>query len=259
MFEAKIKEPTNLETALKNILEIHEHDFEPGERDLKNILVQTVSLALEPLWQSDWNHEQFVKFLKELALKLKFTLFSQITTPNPILAGPLFQALRHTIHEPAIKELYLNLLATAMNKTVAHEAHPAFVEMIRQMTPDEVALAKYLCAGSKFCPTITVRLLKDGVGTLVVLRNFSLIGLAAECTHPELAPAYLDNLARLNLIEVHSNKEYADPGVYKSLENHPQIIDLTQNINLNQQQQALLERGLARVTSLGLLFYKSCF
>lgn len=253
-----LKEPIDLDEVLKKVFEGDEPEFKLSENDLKDVFVQSISRALEPFWESAEAQRGYVEFLRDLALKLKYVPLAKIVTPNAAIAGPIFSGLRYSVQDADTRELYLALLATAMNGETAHEAHPAFVDMIRQMTGDEIALARHLCAGHKFCPIITVRLLQDGVGTLVVLRNFSLIGLEAGCSHPELAPAYLDNLGRLNLLEVQSSKEYADRQVYKGLENHPQIVDLIRAIDRNAEQQAILERGLVRVTSLGLLFHKTC-
>jgi len=62
----------------------------------------------------------------------------QIVVPKPNVAGPALEALRYTWHEETLSDLYANLLAaSSMDKSTADGAHPAFVEIIRQLTPDE--------------------------------------------------------------------------------------------------------------------------
>jgi hypothetical protein len=48
--------------------------------------------------------------------------------------------LSYTFEEPSLKDLYLNLLATASDDRRADQAHPAFAEIIKQLTPDETKL-----------------------------------------------------------------------------------------------------------------------
>ena len=39
--------------------------------------------------------------------------------------------------------MYVNLLETAMDKETAANAHPAFVEVVRQMVPDEAKIVQF--------------------------------------------------------------------------------------------------------------------
>ena len=60
--------------------------------------------------------------------------------PPPYIAVPAVEALRYTAEEPALCEMYLHLLATAMDSRTVPLAHPAFAEIIRQLTPDEARI-----------------------------------------------------------------------------------------------------------------------
>jgi hypothetical protein len=54
--------------------------------------------------------------------------------PKPSIAAPALQALAFAHEEPDLKDLYLKLLACAMDSRNSSKAHPAFVEIIRQLT-----------------------------------------------------------------------------------------------------------------------------
>jgi len=56
-------------------------------------------------------------------------------TAIPTLAGLQLTA---EVHE--IREMYLNLLSSSMYKQTASKVHPAFAEIIRQLTPDEARI-----------------------------------------------------------------------------------------------------------------------
>jgi len=55
----------------------------------------------------------------------------------PSIALPVLMDLRFMEDENPLTELYLNLLARAIDKERCSEAHPAFVKIIEQMSPDE--------------------------------------------------------------------------------------------------------------------------
>ncbi len=61
----------------------------------------------------------------------------------PSIALPILMDLRFMEDDNPLTELYLNLLARAIDKERCSEAHPAFVKIIEQMSPDE-AMVMYV-------------------------------------------------------------------------------------------------------------------
>jgi hypothetical protein len=49
------------------------------------------------------------------------------------VAGPTIEALRFAADEPTLRELYASLLATSMTSSSRNKAHPAFVDIIKQL------------------------------------------------------------------------------------------------------------------------------
>jgi hypothetical protein len=130
-----------------------------------------------------------------------------LITPPLHIAGPTLESLRYTGAIPPLRQMYENLLATAMDAESVEQAHPAFVEIIRQLTPDEAGIlerlatrkasqVKYITVAFRnsqeeaFGPTLTYRVIRDSLAILQPsdhFRRFTLI------------PSYLDNLERLQL------------------------------------------------------------
>ena len=54
--------------------------------------------------------------------------------PKPSIAGPALQGLAFSIDENELKNLYLQLLKTAVDGRVFEKAHPSFVEVIKQIS-----------------------------------------------------------------------------------------------------------------------------
>jgi hypothetical protein len=60
--------------------------------------------------------------------------------PPPYIGGPVLSSLLFIEDSNPLQDLYLNLLARAIDKDRQDEAHPAFVHILSQMSPDEAVL-----------------------------------------------------------------------------------------------------------------------
>src|SRR5688500_12654411 len=69
-------------------------------------------------------------FEKDFAPKAQRIPPERFVEPKLAIAGPALQGLAFQHEEPPLKEMYLNLLASAMDSRSASGAHPAFVEVI---------------------------------------------------------------------------------------------------------------------------------
>lgn len=62
----------------------------------------------------------------------------------PQLAGSVLEGLRYVREDDLIAELFINLLARAIDRDRVAEAHPAFASIISQLSPDEALILYYL-------------------------------------------------------------------------------------------------------------------
>jgi hypothetical protein len=158
--------------------------------------------------------------------------------------------------------MYANLLAASMDIRTASGAHPAFVEIIRQLTPDEARIVRLFAYPRPF-PLITVRWdykaqTDTERGGQDVLLNFSLLGYEAGCEFPQLTPAYIDNLCRLGLAEIPTFFEYTAVGVYDPLEKRPEVLAVKESLEANEKWNVTIQRRGLRVTILGKQFCHVC-
>ena len=251
--------------AVKGIAEavpIYQDLAQPAVRELGKGLhtaAKTIHIVLAPVKALVWGYEQLEDFLSsKVAEKLSETPQDEIVGPKPHVAGPALEALRYAGHEEALRELYANLLAASMDIKTASMAHPSFVEIIKQLTPDEARLLSHFASAHRL-PIITVwtDMREPGQGGVEVLVNFSLFGRDAQCEHSHLTPSYLDNLARLGLIEM-PDSHYTAPGAYDELENHPTVTEVKNQVANMEDRNARIDRGLIQITQLGRQFIKAC-
>jgi hypothetical protein len=255
--------------ALKGIVEavpVYEDAIQPAAKEIGTALqtvAKTIHIVLAPISALVWGYEQIQDFVStRVATKLKDVPPENIVTPKPNVAGPLLEALRYTGHEESLREMYANLLAAAMDNRTAHGAHPAFVEIIRQLTPGEARLVSLLAQDRPF-PLINVRSefkveTLDKRGGHDSLVHFSTLGLEAGCEIPSMTPSYLDNLCRLGLAEIPAFLQYVAPGIYEALESQPEVELVKRQIEEDPAMKASIERKGLQVTSLGRQFCKVC-
>ena len=235
---------------------IYQDLVRPAAQEVGTVLARTVHAALAPLRGLVWGVEQIEEYLySTLAEKLKRVPNERIQTPEPTIAGPALEALRFAGKEPVLREMYANLLATAMDREMAERAHPAFVDIIRQLAPDEAKILRWIVAAKhRARPVINVYSRdKEGVGQRGVLRHFSLLGVEAGCEHPHLTSNYLENLCRLALMEMPEGRSYADKSVYEPLENHPEVLALKKQIETDGRVPWIAQEAFD-VTTFGVQF-----
>lgn len=264
--ENKIRDVVDAVTGVAKAVPIYQDVVQPAAQEVGKALqtvAKTIHVVLAPVSALVWGYDQVKEFVStKVAERLKNVPPENLVTPKPNVAGPALEALRYTGHESSLSDLYANLLAAAMDKSTAQGAHPAFVEIIKQLTPDEAKLVA-LFVNDTTLPLINLRWEfksnSDGkTGGKDVLVHFSHLGFIAGCEFPHMAPTYLDNLCRLGLAEIPTFWEYTAKGVYDALENDPLVKAAKASIEGNAEIQPIIEKKGLRVTELGKQFTRVC-
>ncbi len=177
-----------------------------------------------------------------------------LVEPKASLAGPALQGLAFSHDEADLKTLYLELIATAMDERHARKAHPAFVEIIKQLTADEARLLRDLLPRAQH-PVAMVKAHYPSGGTrtlLTFLTNWCDSKTDEPVPNPEL-PAMIVNWVRLGLIEVNFSKWISDDKAYVWLEERPELVELRKEY---QVDGVLVrpQRGVMEPTALGISF-----
>jgi len=263
---SKVRDVVDAVAGVAKAIPVYQDVVQPAAQELgKGLLTvaRTVHIALAPVSALVWGFDQIQDFVStKVADRLKNVPPENIATPKPNVAGPALEALRYIGHEESLSDLYANLLAASMDKATAQGAHPAFVEIIRQLTPDEARIVALFRIEQAY-PIMTVRAefkpVEGGrTGGHDVLVNFSHIGKMAGCEYPHLTPTYLDNLCRLGLAEIPMMFQYTTPGIYDSLETSPEVVTVKESISQSPEMQARVEKQGLRVTEMGRQFVRVC-
>lgn len=263
--ENKIRDAVDAVTGIAKAVPVYQDVVQPAAQEIGKALqtvAKTVHLALAPVSALVWGYDQIKEFVStKVAERLANVPPEDIISPKPNVAGPALESLRYTGHESLLSDMYANLLAASMDKNTAQGAHPAFVEIIKQLTPDEAKLVGLFVYSIPF-PLLNVRWEfrnpADGTGGQDILVNYSQLGSIAKCEYPQMTPAYLDNLCRLGLADIPTFFQYTAKGVYDPLENDPAVKNLVATLEADPKRRPFIDRKGLRVTQLGSQFARIC-
>lgn len=227
-------------------------------------ITKTINNALLPLAAVNFAFDKariyfLEKFQQDIAAKTTAIPLEQIVEPKASIAGPALQGLAFTHEEPNLKEMYLNLLATAMDRRVAAAAHPAFVEIIRQLSSADADLMKGALQATSPIPIVEVRLgSPDQLGFSTIAKH--LLNLTNNVTKvaiedPELV-VLVDNWIRLGLVTVDYDTKLTDINAYGWVQERPEVLRFRQT-HETESQKLQFSNGILIRTAFGAQFARA--
>jgi hypothetical protein len=189
----------------------------PAARETgQNLLVvaKLISVALGPLHGLVWGLEKVRDWLSTALLqRLAHVAPEDIRPPDTYVAGQVLLQLPFCADQKQLRELYANLLSAAMNKRRAASVHPAFVQVIQQLTPDEALILQAMNDKS-----IVLREVENSKGRGTgpsIAQQFRKFCEDAGVANIDEADAYLENLLRLRILseKTWSKGTYSPAGV----------------------------------------------
>jgi hypothetical protein len=264
--ENKIRDVVDAVTGVAKAIPVYQDLAQPALQEVGKGLqtvAKTVHIALAPISALVWGYDQIKDFVStNVTERLKNIPQENIITPEPNIAGPALESLRYTGHKEELREMYASLLATAMNSDTAENAHPSFVEIIKQLSTHEALILENL-AHVNTVPMIDLRDQNDNPpgGGWWVIKHFSMLAVNVGCNSYELGSAYMVNLQRLGLIELRENYTLTTVnGVnpYEKLINHEIIVTKSQEISKVQGHRPDIWKGAINLTPLGIQFSHAC-
>lgn len=213
-------------------------------------------LALAPISALVWGYDKIADYLDvaipEYFEKRKIAK-EKVVSPDPAIAVPAVEAMRYTSHKEELREMFTNLLGASMNAD-SIDAHPAFVNIIKQLSSDESKIIKQLYQDDKQ-PMIKIRIkLGESKGESDLLPYFSDIGYIANCQYPQKFPEYLDNLHRLGIVEVYFDRFLTDEKYYEKLKLHPQF----PRVKVDGSNNIVEKKSMYELSEFGKKFCKVC-
>ncbi|KRF19408.1 hypothetical protein ASG90_20560 [Nocardioides sp. Soil797] len=163
-------------------------------------------------------------FAHDLAERTADIPEENMKAPSPSVAVPAMQGLAYSVDEPALKDMYLNLLSAATDDRRHNDAHPSFAEVIRQLSPEEAARLRVVLI-REIWPIAIAKHAAPGGGHNVLARH--LMGLnspKAKTLHVQHRGLWLDNWVRLGLVSLDYAHHLTAADAYTWLDSHPEVV-----------------------------------
>lgn len=223
------------------------------------IISKTVKNCLLPLAAVNYGIDKAKNyfertFKKDIEEKTQSIPAENIVEPKASIAGPALQGLAFSHEEVNLKEMYLNLISSSMNSDTAEDTHPAFVEIIKQLTSLEAHLLQLYLIDSAPKGIGRVLYQKQGqLGYIVGYTHILPISSAKQPYYNKNIPSYIENWMRLGLIEVTYDLHLdGQEKAYDALKERDEY--LNDDLGLGSDYPKTLGKGLMKRTPFGAQF-----
>lgn len=206
-----------------------------------------------PALAGQWD-EQIRRFVAEnisTALIARDIPRNQICLPRMDVVVPALDAVRYS----PIKDAFASLIAQSMDNRAAHTVLPAYVEMLKQLSEDELLLLRDSPKLGRFIPIADVVYVLPNEQVVAAYRNVLPPAVVKGCAHKDNIPQYIDNLVRLNLLYRPATQEAADAS-YRSFSRLGFVRDIMKAAP--PKARAGLEKSVIGLSDLGDKFLKAC-
>lgn len=195
------------------------------------------------------------RFTGQLAEKTSHTPPQDLTEPKPSIVAPAIQALAFSHDERELRDMYLSLIATAMDGRSPEEAHPAFVEVIRQLSAEEAVHLRSIIRNGSHHPIVEFRA-KSPSGSGWESRAKHILNLVrASSRVPEedlQMPVFVDNWIRLGLVTVDYTTFLTREDVYDWAEARPEYLRAASTLSVGESVE--VAHGTLIVSAFGRRF-----
>lgn len=245
------------------LVEIYGDLAKPGVKQAGKALETVIGLGNTVLWPIAWANERtriaLEKNLEKYRKEMESVSEDDVVGVAPEIGVPVAEKLAYVTDE-RLTNLYVKLLATASNQSGLENAHPSFVNVINNLSPDEALFLEYFVSNDSM-PFVLARAVIPDKGSYNVISEpivpqEALSGL----TFPSNIEAYLCNLEGLGLLEVRDDKFLSDDSIYEPLKvrHREELMSVLAKTPRFVGRKLDFAKGTVKRTSFGKKFIAAC-
>lgn len=220
-----------------------------------SLIPQTINAVFSPLQKWILNRDYSVKETKKLLEeKLKNIDSKDIVEPPTYIAIPTIQAISYSMDNETLRDMYANLLAKSMIVHTRDKVHPALVDIIKQMSPNDAKIYELICS-RPVRPVLDLSYSANpSPGFDGHLYNISWI----DSYDYQTVSVCISNLMRMGLIEIDSGSSYTNDSNYDIVRQNSAYIDYKNRYNKVPNIKFHEDKHFIKITPIGELFYSIC-
>jgi hypothetical protein len=240
------------------LVEVYGDLAKPGVRQVGKALDTVLGLGNTILWPILWANERSRVYLEKNLLdyckRLEHLPVEKVVCVAPEIGVPIAEKLAY-VGDEKLSDLYVTLLAKASDIDTVSQAHPSFINVINNLSPDDAQLLEFFVNNDDI-EFVTAKWhnpeLYSIAWDLLIAPNF-LSGL----TFPQNVPAYINNLAGLGLVSIHRDRTVYKSDVYAILEEY-WTIKFPKELAPEADRELVFEGGVISITEFGSQFIATC-
>lgn len=216
---------------------------------------QSLPAAFSNLSARIWDLQQVQSYIVETVeeiLARRDVPKHRVCSPSLEITIPAIEAMRYS---PLRREI-AGLIASTMDRENADQAHPSFLNILRQLTEDEIRILAAFPSGGHLLPLGNLWLNQADGSTEIVLRNIAPASLAKLCRAQKRIPQYIDNLCRLQLLHEPKGVRIKDARVYSNLMRQGFALERLKDQKL--RRHSTLEKRTLALSGMGEAFRTAC-
>ena len=206
--------PINADTVNK-ALDIVEESTKETRKELDKTGAKGVHKLAELLWASPIGRKadlyiaerpyKMKKAMEEMQRKYDKIPVEYQVEPSSYIALKGVNELNYSLDEEHLKEMFENILVSDMDNRKKNKVLPSYIEIVKQLTPDDVKFLKLLKKWDCFC-AIEIQLKTNGIYSTTHLDEYYIYNYKnkdniEEASIEKANPIVIDTLSYLNLIK----------------------------------------------------------
>jgi hypothetical protein len=209
------------------------------------------------------------KFREEIESKVSEIPQERLVEPALNIVGPTLEAAKYHIEDKELRGLFAQLIASSMDSNKQMLVHPAFVEIIKQLSPFDASILQFLNE-NKHWPFATIvsyfeldkpkysRPFSNLMEDIFPFKDMNL----ENCY---MYTSSIQNLRRLSLISTNSDKTYTDEDRYNILMQHGILNEFLEEFSNSEKYPSFsggsieYKKGSWDFTTFGKVFIDCCF
>lgn len=238
-------------------------EMKQAGKNLGSALVTVTELlntVLLPIAMANFGAKKFQNYIEtrfpvELEDKLRILKSEQLTLPNMSVAGPALDALVYAHEDDELRKMYVGLIASSMDSESAKIVHPAFTEILKQISPEEITNLRMILLGDQSQSICRLDIQIEDTQSYSTIANY-VLDFGAEINiklNSQEFEYQIENWIRLGLISVDFTRMASGEGVYDWTYEHPLVLEAQREFS----QKLHMKQGLLQVTRWGRNFAKT--
>jgi hypothetical protein len=214
-----------------------------------------VARKLSGLGEAAWDWSRIQAFALEQiheVIAARGVAPGDLTAPRPDIAIPAIEAMRYC----ELRAEMAALIASTMDAGRTEDAHPAFIEILKQLTRDEVRILALLPPAGRVLPMVNIAYIDRSDRILSSVRHILPLRIAGSCASPAAIAGSVDNLLRLNLVSSPPDLTINEERHYRDLLAQPFLEDM--EARRPAHLKAEIERRVITLTDFGDRFRRCC-